>query len=152
VSLEFLCVAQAEQGGRFAPVARSPMERLELAAGARFELRDGWNVVVSYGLAEQEAEALSRAAAWADFSHLGKLEFQAAPSDPDALVPAATEPGRAAPVARAAAPVAPATTYARVAQTTTTPPAQIALWKWRWVIGGRQHLCRVRSRVGLRGL
>ena len=29
-------------------IARSPMERQALAAGARLELRDGWNVAVAY--------------------------------------------------------------------------------------------------------
>ena len=31
-------------------VARSPMERQARAAGARFEVRDGWNVAVAYGV------------------------------------------------------------------------------------------------------
>ena len=33
-------------------VARSPMERQALDAGARFEIRDGWNLAVAYGADE----------------------------------------------------------------------------------------------------
>jgi glycine cleavage system aminomethyltransferase T len=50
-------------------VARSPMEGQALAAGARFEVRDGWNVAVAY-----EAEALDAPVWWADVSHLAKVE------------------------------------------------------------------------------
>ena len=53
-------------------VARSPMERQARAAGARFEVRDGWSVAVAY---RGEAEAL-RTVAFADASHLRKYEFQ----------------------------------------------------------------------------
>ena len=53
-------------------VARSPMEREAAAAGARFELRDGWNVAVSY--AGEEA-VLRETVGFADMSHLGKLEL-----------------------------------------------------------------------------
>ena len=42
MSFGFLETAAAEV------VARSPMERQARAAGARFEVRDGWNVAVSY--------------------------------------------------------------------------------------------------------
>jgi glycine cleavage system aminomethyltransferase T len=49
-------------------VARSPMERKARAAGARFEVRGGWNVAVGY---PGETPATS----WADASHLGKLEL-----------------------------------------------------------------------------
>src|SRR6188472_3353345 len=49
-------------------VARSPMERKARAAGARFDVRDGWNVAVGYpGDAPDNVS-------WADASHLGKLE------------------------------------------------------------------------------
>jgi glycine cleavage system aminomethyltransferase T len=48
-------------------VARSPMERAARAAGARFEVRDGWNVAVEYPDAAGPV-------GWADASHLGKLE------------------------------------------------------------------------------
>ena len=50
-------------------VARSPMERQAQAAGARFEVRDGWNVAVAYS-----GEASSAPVAWADVSHLAKVE------------------------------------------------------------------------------
>jgi glycine cleavage system aminomethyltransferase T len=68
VSFEFLSPGAAEV------VARSPMERQARAAGARFEVRDGWNVAVSYA---GEADAL-RAVGFADASHLRKYELQGA--------------------------------------------------------------------------
>jgi heterotetrameric sarcosine oxidase gamma subunit len=83
VTLEFLSVDAAERDGRFKPVARSAMERQALAAGASFELRDGWNLAVSY---EREADALSQTAAWADVSHLRKLELQGEPEDLRAIL------------------------------------------------------------------
>jgi glycine cleavage system aminomethyltransferase T len=52
-----------------AAVARSPMEDQALAAGARMEVRDGWNVAVEYPGAPAQAPV-----AWADVSHLRKLE------------------------------------------------------------------------------
>jgi heterotetrameric sarcosine oxidase gamma subunit len=63
VSAEFLTI------GRGVP-ARSPMERLARAAGARFEVRDGWNVAVDYAGA-----APPGGTGWADLSHLAKLEL-----------------------------------------------------------------------------
>jgi glycine cleavage system aminomethyltransferase T len=45
------------------------MERQAGAAGARFELRDGWNVAVAY--AREDAAA----GGWADVSHLRKVEL-----------------------------------------------------------------------------
>jgi glycine cleavage system aminomethyltransferase T len=65
VTLEFL---RPDADG---PVARSPMERQALGAGARFEVRDGWNVAVSYG-----PETLDAPVAWADTSHMTKLEVR----------------------------------------------------------------------------
>jgi glycine cleavage system aminomethyltransferase T len=56
-------------------VARSPMERQARAAGASFEVRDGWNVAVSFGA--KEAAALETVA-FADASHLRKYEKQGA--------------------------------------------------------------------------
>jgi len=53
-------------------VARSPMERQARAAGARFEVRDGWNVAVGY---PKETAALETFA-FADASHLRKYEKQ----------------------------------------------------------------------------
>jgi heterotetrameric sarcosine oxidase gamma subunit len=56
-----------------AAVARSPMEGQALAAGARMELRDGWNVAVAYDAGERER--LESTVGWADVSHLIKLEL-----------------------------------------------------------------------------
>jgi heterotetrameric sarcosine oxidase gamma subunit len=64
VNLDFL--APTGEGA----VARSPMEPKTSAAGARFEVRDGWNVAVEY------AGAPSDKVGWADVSHLPKLELQ----------------------------------------------------------------------------
>jgi glycine cleavage system aminomethyltransferase T len=50
-------------------VARSPMERQALAAGARFEVRDGWNVAVAF-----DGEPRDAPVRWADVSHLPKIE------------------------------------------------------------------------------
>jgi glycine cleavage system aminomethyltransferase T len=50
-------------------VARSPMEGQALAAGARLEVRDGWNVAVAF-----DGESLDAPMWWADVSHLTKLE------------------------------------------------------------------------------
>ena len=57
-------------------LARSPMERQALAAGARFEQRDGWNVAVRFDGEEPEHERCRTAVGFADLSHLGKLEVQ----------------------------------------------------------------------------
>jgi glycine cleavage system aminomethyltransferase T len=54
-------------------IARSPMERLAKAAGAQFEVRDGWNVPTRY-----EREAAGAPVAWADVSHLRKWEVRGA--------------------------------------------------------------------------
>ena len=53
-------------------VAHSPMERLARQAGARFEVRDGFNVAVEFPGADGAASPVS----WADVSHLPKLELQ----------------------------------------------------------------------------
>jgi sarcosine oxidase gamma subunit len=65
LSFEFLAVDAARPEGGRTPLARSPMERAARAAGARFEVRDGWNVAVAF---EAGRCALT------DLSHLGKLE------------------------------------------------------------------------------
>jgi glycine cleavage system aminomethyltransferase T len=72
VSFEFLRPAATDA------IARSPMERQARAAGARFELRGGWNVAGSYA---GERAALG-AVAFADCSHLPKYELQAPPELP----------------------------------------------------------------------
>jgi len=62
-AFEFL---RAEADGA---IARSPMEGQAIAAGARMELRDGWNVAVAY--ADEPGDGT---VAWADVSHLRKVE------------------------------------------------------------------------------
>jgi glycine cleavage system aminomethyltransferase T len=93
VSFEFLAPDSAVADERFAPVARSPMERAARAAGARFETRDGWSVAVGYASLEQEREACRRAAGWADVSHLGKLELHASAADDLAAIVAQVAEG-----------------------------------------------------------
>ncbi|HKH18134.1 MAG TPA: hypothetical protein VKA57_11455 [Solirubrobacteraceae bacterium] len=66
MSFEFLSPMASEA------IARSPMERQARAAGARFELRDGWNVATSYA---GESAALA-AVAFCDCSHVRKYELQ----------------------------------------------------------------------------
>jgi heterotetrameric sarcosine oxidase gamma subunit len=96
VSLEFLSPGAAEGGA----VARSPMQRATLSAGARLEVRDGWSVAVAYGPLADEQLACSESAGWTDASHLGKVELQADAGDLAAIVeraggPAALELGSA---------------------------------------------------------
>jgi glycine cleavage system aminomethyltransferase T len=69
MSLEFLSASSAAER----VVARSPMERMAKAAGARFEIRDGWNVAVDYEAAQPQPPV-----GWADVSHLSKFELQGA--------------------------------------------------------------------------
>jgi glycine cleavage system aminomethyltransferase T len=86
MTLEFLRPDAALITDSFSPVARSPMERRAHSAGARFEIREGWNLAVAYSSSEIEAEACRESVAWADVSHLGKLELQASPGDLEAMV------------------------------------------------------------------
>ena len=86
MSHDFLSPDGAVQEGGFAPVARSSMERSARAAGARFEVRDGWSVAVGYATSEQEAATCAERVGWADVSHLGKLEIQASREDLAAIV------------------------------------------------------------------
>jgi glycine cleavage system aminomethyltransferase T len=65
VSLDFLSPSPAA-------LARSPMERQALAAGAQLEERGGWNVAVRF----DGEEARRSTVGFADLSHLGKLEVQ----------------------------------------------------------------------------
>lgn len=62
-ALAFLSPAASDE-----VIARSPMERMAQAAGARFEVRGGWNVAVDY------PGARGGAVSWADVSHLRKFE------------------------------------------------------------------------------
>src|ERR1700749_4357643 len=48
------------------------MEKLARDAGARFEVRDGWNLAVEFPGSQGSGDAVS----WADVSHLGKVELQ----------------------------------------------------------------------------
>ena len=70
MSFEFLAPGAALGG----IVAHSPMERLAKAAGARLEVRDGWNVALDFDVPPGTV-------AWTDTSHLVKLELQASPAD-----------------------------------------------------------------------
>jgi heterotetrameric sarcosine oxidase gamma subunit len=70
VSCEFLSVDAAVPAGGRTPLGRSPMERAARRAGARFAVRDGWNVAVGYA-------GDGSTTGWTDVSHLGKLELQA---------------------------------------------------------------------------
>ena len=63
--LDFLTPESPEQ----TVTARTPMERLAAAAGARFERRDGWNVAVAF------AEARAGRVGFADRSQIVKLEL-----------------------------------------------------------------------------
>jgi heterotetrameric sarcosine oxidase gamma subunit len=71
-------------------VARSPMEREALAAGARLEPRDGWNVAVAFDGLERERLTCLETVGFADMSALGKIEIQASPSELAAIVAVGT--------------------------------------------------------------
>lgn len=93
MSLEFLFSTDvgARAASAAAPVARSPMERVAVAAGGRTEIRDGWSVVADYGASQREDQACRETAAFIDQSHLGKLEIQAAESDLREIVAAVAD-------------------------------------------------------------
>jgi sarcosine oxidase subunit gamma len=79
---------------------RTPMEALATAAGARFEVRDGWNLAVAFGDAEGERRRMEESVGFADRSQLVKLELQAEPRVLAAIVAGASggvelEPGLA---------------------------------------------------------
>jgi glycine cleavage system aminomethyltransferase T len=72
-ALDFLSPAKADDTA----IARSPMERKAQAAGARFEVRDGWNVAVEFpGDHRTGGDRTGESVAWADVSHLRKLELR----------------------------------------------------------------------------
>jgi heterotetrameric sarcosine oxidase gamma subunit len=87
VSLDFLVPSPKA-------VARSPMEREALRAGARVETRDGWNVAVSFDEPEAERRACHETVAFADLSWLTKIELQAGAADLAAIVASCTGGGR----------------------------------------------------------
>jgi glycine cleavage system aminomethyltransferase T len=70
VNLDFLRPAADEA------VAHSPMERPARDAGARFEVRDGWNVAVEFGAGGADSAGSGDTVGWADVSHLAKVELQ----------------------------------------------------------------------------
>jgi glycine cleavage system aminomethyltransferase T len=70
-------------------IARSPMEREAMAAGAGMELRDGWNVAAAF---DGEQSRLTDSVGFADLSHLGKLELNGSFEE---LAPAPLELGLA---------------------------------------------------------
>ncbi len=86
MSHDFLSPDAAQQEGAAAPLARSPIERAARAAGARFAVRDGWNVAVGFSSPEQEAATCSENVGWADVCHLGKIEVQAGRDELAAIV------------------------------------------------------------------
>jgi glycine cleavage system aminomethyltransferase T len=71
VTLAFLDPSLSPGASRWVPVARSPMEAKALAAGARMERRDGWNVAASF-----DGPDHTKVVAFADVSHLRKIELQ----------------------------------------------------------------------------
>jgi heterotetrameric sarcosine oxidase gamma subunit len=90
VSLEFLSPGPGA-------VARSPMLPQALAAGAEVERRDGWELAVRF-VGEEAERGLCRATAgFADMSHLGKIEVQAAGDALETIVGASLELGTATP-------------------------------------------------------
>jgi heterotetrameric sarcosine oxidase gamma subunit len=84
-ALDFLSVT-----GATGAVARSPMEALAADAGARLEVRDGWNVAVSYPAASS-GETVS----WCDTSHLRKLQLQGSAEAIDAAAGGTLQAGTA---------------------------------------------------------
>jgi heterotetrameric sarcosine oxidase gamma subunit len=85
MSLDFLSPDLARRVGA-GPVARSPLERCLRAAGARFEVRDGWSVAMGLRPLEAELDTCRGGAGVADRSALGKLELQG-------VLPVELEPG-----------------------------------------------------------
>ena len=75
MNLDFM-IPTAENGA----VAHSPMEAPARRAGARFEVRDGWNLAVAFPARAGADDAVT----WADVSHLPKVELQGAAGAIDA--------------------------------------------------------------------
>lgn len=70
MTLSFLSIAAGDA------IARSPMERVSRLAGGVFELRDGWDVAVSYGAVVAERTRVTQTVGFADRSHLRKYEVR----------------------------------------------------------------------------
>ena len=88
MSLEFLSPSAGA-------LARSPMERQALAAGAELERRDGWNVAVRFDGEEAEAARCRQSVGFADLSYLGKVELQAGADELSGIAGEPLELGRA---------------------------------------------------------
>jgi heterotetrameric sarcosine oxidase gamma subunit len=78
-------------------VARSPMERQAVAAGAVLERRDGWSVAARFDTEEAERARCAESVGFADMSSLGKIEVQAAGNELESIVGASLELGTATP-------------------------------------------------------
>jgi heterotetrameric sarcosine oxidase gamma subunit len=87
-ALDFLSTDLADEG----LPARSPIARETLAAGARVERREGWELAVGYADHGAELRAIASAVALIDCSQLGALELQAGERELDEL-PAPPRPG-----------------------------------------------------------
>jgi heterotetrameric sarcosine oxidase gamma subunit len=74
-------------------IARTPMERRAVGAGARLERRDGWSVAVDYGDYEIERRRVTETVGFADRSNLTKLELH---STAEAVATLGLTPGAAA--------------------------------------------------------
>jgi glycine cleavage system aminomethyltransferase T len=70
-ALDFLTPAAASDQ----VVAKTPMERLARAAGARFERRAGWNIAVDYGDPSVERTRIEQTVGFVDRSWMRKLEL-----------------------------------------------------------------------------
>lgn len=73
--------------------ARSPMERVALAAGARIAPVEGWNVLSAFSEPSVEWARLTRTVGFADRSNLAKLELQAEPQELAEIVARASAKG-----------------------------------------------------------
>ncbi len=77
----------------------SPLRERARQAGARFAIRDGWEVASSYGAVAAEVAACRSTAGIADRSHVGKLELDAPAAELRACIArqagGALEPGSA---------------------------------------------------------
>lgn len=72
MSLDFLSTGEGV-------VAKSPLAAGTAAAGATYEVRDGWEVATRFAELAVEALACRERVGWADVSHLRKLELQGTP-------------------------------------------------------------------------
>jgi glycine cleavage system aminomethyltransferase T len=73
------------------------------AAGATFEVRDGWEVATSFGAPDAEGAACAESVGFADLSHIAKLELQGAVPDAPLGIAQRTEDGWHCPITPARA-------------------------------------------------